>query len=425
MIDMQGNVVFVSSFVPRKCGIATFTSDLVNGVGISASDGFRPTVVAMQSGPELRYDKPVRFRIRKEMEHDYIHAADYVNFSSADVVCLQHEFGLFGGAAGAYINLFLERVNKPVITTLHTVLENAPSEYFRSLSDVCQASECVVVMNKRGIKMLRDIYGVPAGKIKLIPHGIPDLPFSVGDYHKQKLGIGRRKVILTFGLLSRHKGIEVMLRALPSIVKADPSVLYIVLGATHPEVLRREGQRYKFKLEKIVAQLKLAENVVFHNRFVDKRELFEFLIAADVYVTPYLNKEQLTSGTLAFAVGAGKAVVSTPYWAAEELLAEGRGKLVHFGDSEELAGTILEIFNDETLFFSMKTRAYSYGRSMIWQKVGQAYRKLFTAQKPALVISSSAQPDIYNCKTRCMSRFALPYRKLLQDADPLQIHRSA
>ena len=425
MINTRAKVVFVCSFVPRKCGIATFTSDLINGVAVSAADAFRPAVVAMQSGPELRYDKPVRFRIRKELEHDYIHAADYVNFSSADVVCLQHEFGLFGGPAGAYINLFLERVNKPVITTLHTVLQSAPGDYLRSLRDVCRASECVVVMNKRGIKMLRDIYGVPAAKIKLIPHGIPDLPFGGGSRHKQKLGIGRRKVILTFGLLSRHKGIEVMLRAMPSIVKADPSVLYIVLGATHPEVLRSEGQRYKFELEKIVAQLKLSENVVFHNRFVDNRELFEFLSAADVYVTPYLNKEQLTSGTLAFAVGAGKAVVSTPYWAAEELLADGRGKLVHFGDAEELAGTILEIFNNKTVFFSMKTLAYGYARSMIWQKVGQAYWKLFTAQKTALVIPSAAQPDIYSCKTPSMSRFALPYRKLLQNADPLRIHRSA
>ncbi len=425
MIETGKNIVFVGSFVPRKCGIATFTADLVSSITASVSDGFDPTVIAMQSGPELHYNKPVGFTIQKERENDYIYAADYVNFSSAHAICLQHEFGLFGGPAGAYINLFLERVNKPVITTLHTVLENAPSEYFRSLNDVCQASQSVVVMNKRGIRMLRDIYGVPAAKIKLIPHGIPDLPFAGSDYYKHKLGIGRRKIILTFGLLCRHKGIEVMLRALPSIVKSDPSVLYIVLGATHPEVLRREGRRYKLKLEKLVTELKLDKNVVFHNRFVDDRQLFEFLGAADIYVTPYLNKEQLTSGTLAFAVGAGKAVVSTPYWAAEELLADGRGKLVNFGDSEELSAAILQILNNETLFFSMKTRAYSYGRSMTWPKIGRSYWKLFTAHKLAVVVPSAAQRNLYPGKTPAASRFALPCRKLLKNADLPQMHRSA
>ena len=330
--EMVKKVAFISSYPPRKCGIATFTSDLIHNVNLAAKGQFEPVVIAMQPGTELECDTPVELRIRKDVKYDYITAADLINSCDVDVISVQHEFGLFGGEAGSYIGLLLERLNKPVITTLHTVLEKASSEYFESLNNVCETSSKVIVMNNRGVDMLRSLYGVPESKIRLIPHGIPDLPYAQNGYYKRKLGMAGRKTILTFGLLSRNKGIEVMLKALPTIVKAAPSVLYIVLGATHPEVLRREGQAYKLRLERMVRDLELQANVVFHNRFVSDEELFTFLGAADVYVTPYLNKEQLTSGTLAFAVGVGKAVVSTPYWAAQELLAQGRGKLVPFGD---------------------------------------------------------------------------------------------
>jgi glycosyltransferase involved in cell wall biosynthesis len=244
---------------------------------------------------------------------------------------------------------------------------------------VCELSNRVVVMNKRGVEMLQDIYGVPGRKIKLIPHGIPDLPFAASNYYKRKLGISGRRIILTFGLISRNKGIEIMLRALQTIVKADPSILYIVLGAIHPEVLRCEGLSYEVELKRMVMDLGLQGNVVFHNRFVDDEELFRFLGAADIYVNPYLHREQLTSGTLAFAVGAGKAVVSTPYWAAQELLAQGRGKLVRFGDSEHIAQSIIELLRNQSLFSQMRRRAYEYGRSITWLKVGQAYWRLFGA----------------------------------------------
>lgn len=376
-------VAFISSYSPRKCGIATFTSDLINNMGLAGGEEFEPLVIAMQSKSVLEYDKPVRLKIRKDVKYDYTSAADYINFSDVDIVSVQHEFGLFGGDGGSHLSLLLKRLKKPVIATLHTVLERPSAEYFDSLTDVCEASDKVIVMNKRGIKMLQDIYYVPAQKIKLIPHGIPDLPFDDSNYYKRKLGLDGRKIILTFGLLSKNKGIEVVLKALPRIIKANPSILYIVLGATHPEVLRREGQSYKFKLERIVRDLGLQRNVVFHNRFVDDEELFLFLGAADTYVTPYLHKEQLTSGTLAFAVGAGKAVVSTPYWAAQELLAQGRGKLVPFGDSENIARSIAEILSNKSLFTRMKRRAYEYGRSTTWPKVGQSYWKLFTSQVPS------------------------------------------
>ncbi|MHC4191321.1 MAG: glycosyltransferase family 4 protein [Planctomycetota bacterium] len=386
IIKPAKRVVFISSYRPRKCGIATFTSDLIANIELASEGEFEPIVVAMESGVELEYDESVKLKIRKDVKYDYIRTADYINFSDVDVVSVQHEFGLFGGEGGSYLSLLLERLNKPVITTLHTVLEKPSAEYFYSLIDVCEASDKVIVMNKRGIKMLHNIYDVPESKIELIPHGIPDLPFADSSYYKSKLGMTGRKTILTFGLLSKNKGIEVMLRALPTIVKADPSALYIVLGATHPDVLHREGQSYKLKLERMVMDLGLQSNVVFYNRFVEDEELFGFLGAADVYVTPYLHKEQLTSGTLAFAVGAGKAVVSTPYWAAQELLAQGRGKLVRFGDSEHMAQSVVEILSNNSMFSRMKRQTYEYGRSMTWPKVGQTYWKLLRAQVPSTPI---------------------------------------
>ena len=400
-------VAFVSSYPPRKCGIATFTSDLINNMKLAAGEEFESQVFAMQSTNELHYHKPVKLTIRKNVKYDYLSAANYINSSDIDVVFVQHEFGLFGGDGGSHLNILLKRLNKPAITTLHTILEDPSAEYFDSLTDVCMASDRVIVMNKRGIRMLRDIYGVSEQKIKLIPHGIPDLPFTHNGYYKRKLGIGGRKIILTFGLLSRNKGIEVMLRALPRIVKTDPSVLYIVLGATHPEVLRHEGQSYKFKLDKIVKELGLQRNVAFHNRFVSDEELLQFLGAADIYITPYLHREQLTSGTLAFAVGTGKAVVSTPYWAAQELLAQGRGKLVRFGDSEHITRSIVEIFNNDSLFSRMKRRAYEYGRPMTWPKTGKAYWKLFCSQAPSVTKPLRPTVDSQNWTIPAYNRQAI------------------
>lgn len=403
-IEAVKKVAFISSYPPRKCGIATFTSDLVVNVKLASEGRFEPLVIAMQSGTELKYDKLVKLKIRRNIEYDYIRAANYINFSDVDIVSIQHEFGLFGGEGGSYLNLILERLNKPVITTLHTVLEKPATEYFDCLTDVCEVSDKVIVMNERGITMLRDIYGVPEVKIELIPHGIPDLPFVDTSYYKHKLGIAGRKTILTFGLLSKNKGIEVMLRALPEIVKAHPSILYMVLGTTHPEVLRLEGQSYKFKLEKIIRELGLQKNVVFHNRFVSNGELLQFLGAADIYVTPYLNKEQLTSGTLAFAVGAGKAVVSTPYWAAEELLAESRGILVRFGDSEHLAQSIAKVLNNESLFSRMKRLAYEYGRLITWPRIGQAYWELFSTQEALTSIPLRRETDLLDWNMPVYSR---------------------
>ena len=374
-------VAFISSFPPRKCGIATFTSDLINSTGKSAKGQFEPLVVAMRSDNKLKYNDPVKFEIRQEVKSDYICAADYINFSHVDVVSVQHEFGLFGGKGGSYLSLLLNRLKAPIITTLHTLLDDPGPEYHKSLVEVCKASYKVITMNERGPDMLREIYGISGKKIDLIAHGIPDLPFVDSNYYKHKFGMENRRTILTFGLLNKNKGIEVMLKAMPTIIEVEPSILYIVLGMTHPSVLKHEGESYRFSLQRMVKELGLQEHVIFHNRFVNDEELHNFLCAADIYVTPYLNQEQLTSGTLSFAVGTGKAVVSTPYWAATELLAEGRGKLVPFGDSRQMSDVIIDILEKSSQFYSLRRRAYEYGRTRTWPKIGQAYWKLFGAKR--------------------------------------------
>ncbi|MFC1677486.1 glycosyltransferase family 4 protein [Planctomycetota bacterium] len=398
-INKRTNIAFICSFIPRNCGIATFSSDLISNVRLAAGSDFEPTVIAMQPEVPLKYQKPVKLSIRKNIKLDYIRAAQYINSSDIDLVSIQHEFGLFGGSAGDYLNILLKRVKKPIITTLHTILENPASEYYKSLVELCKASQQIIVMNTRGIKILRNVYGVSETRIKLIPHGIPDIPFSDGNHSKRRLGLNGRKTILTFGLLSRNKGIEVMIRALPKIIKTDPTILYVVLGTTHPEVLRSEGPSYKNKLKKLVDQLNLQKNVLFRDRFVEDSELFRFLTAADIYVTPYLHEEQLTSGTLAFAVGAGKAVVSTPYWAAQELLANDRGRLVGFGDSQALAKSIIEIIQNDLLFTKMRSRAYKYGRTMTWPRIGHHYWKLFQAGLAKIPATLRLKSALQNQKT--------------------------
>lgn len=399
-------IAFITSYAPGKCGIATFASDLITNISSSTANGFEPFVIAMQSDARLKYANPVRLKIRRDIPNDYVLAANYINFSNINALSVQHEFGLFGGQAGSYLNILLRELKKPVITTLHTVLEHPPREYFDSLTNLARDSETLIVMNRHGIKMLRDIYCVPPSKIRLIPHGIPDFPFVNTSPYKRMLSMSARKTILTFGLLGRNKGIEVMLRALPAIVKVYPSTLYIVLGATHPEVLRREGQSYKQELEKIVADLGLQQNVLFCNKFVDEYLLEKFLCAADIYVTPYKNKEQLTSGTLALAIAAGKAVVSTPYRAAQELLAQGRGRLVPFGDSHQMAKAITKILSDSSAFNKMRKRAYDYGRSMTWPGVAQAYFRLFKAHTSSIQVP--LKPTIQSREWKTPAYASLP-----------------
>ena len=383
----QRKIAFISSFPPRRCGIATFTSDLIQNTCRASARGFQPIVVAMQSDSSQQFYEPVECVIRRDVKSDYMEAADFINFCDVEAVSLQHEFGLFGGSAGSYIVPLLRKLNVPVISTLHTILDKPSPEYYKAMIDICDCSGTVIVMNRIGISMLRDIYEVPMKMIKLVPHGIPEVPFGRSEQYKRKLGLSGRKVLMTFGLIGPNKGIEVMLGAMPAIVRKNPEVLYLVVGTTHPEIVRKQGHSYRNKLRDLVTASGLENNVVFHDQFVTNAELSDFLAATDIYVTPYLNKEQLTSGTLAFAVGCGKAVISTPYWAAEELLADGRGVIVPFGDSQRIAEEINKLLGDDSLLHCIMQRAYDYGRAITWPKIGRLYRDILTVRKPLLCTS--------------------------------------
>lgn len=370
-------VAFISSFLPRKCGIATFTNDLIRNAARAGEKNFVPVVLAMENAP-LTYDDRVVFKIKREAKKDYIAAADYINFSGVSAVSLQHEYGLFGGEAGNYINLVLKKASPPVVTTLHTLLENPDQAMYQQLVTISELSDKIVVMSKRSRRMIVEQYRVPESKIAYIPHGVPDIGFVDSKHYKLSLGFADRTVILTFGLLAANKGIEYAIEALPSVVKEHPSILYVIVGVTHPEVVRHEGESYRLSLMRLVKNLGLAEHVAFIDRFVDDDELKLLLSAADYYLTPYLVKEQAISGTLSFALGAGKAIISTPYWYAEELLDEKRGVLVPFRDSKAIGDALAELLADPARTYEMRERAYEYGRGMTWVKSGAMYWEMLS-----------------------------------------------
>ena len=370
-------VAFVGDYFPRKCGIATFTHDLWGAVS-SQFPAIESFVVPVNDTPEgYNYSSEVRFEFLENDLDSYRRTADYLNFSNVDVVCLQHEFGIYGGPAGSFILPLLRDLSIPIVTTLHTILQSPNSDQRRVLQELSALSARMVVMSERGRKMLQEIYGVSGDKIDLIPHGIPDVPFVDPNFFKDQFGVEGKHVLLTFGLLSPNKGIESALRALPEIIKEFPDLVYIILGATHPNLVRENGETYRLNLERLVQDLGIKRNVSFYNRFVDLEELKKFLGVADIYITPYLNAAQITSGTLAYAVGSGKAVISTPYWHAEELLAEDRGVLVPFGDTSAIAREVIALLRDETRRHAMRKRAYLYGRESIWSNVAHLYMESF------------------------------------------------
>jgi glycosyltransferase involved in cell wall biosynthesis len=373
-------VAFVSSYRPTQCGIATFTSHLVHNVQLAASGAGQPVVIAMDSDGDVDYAKPVEIKIRRDVRYDYVAAADYLNHSDVDVVSLQHEFGLFGGMAGAgeYLEHFLAHLKIPLVTTFHTVLQDPSSDQYRMTRAIADCSVNLVVMSDRGADMLEKVYGVPSPKIHLIPHGTPDLPLMASSRGKRAAGLEDRTTILTFGLLSPNKGVEVMIRAMDRIAAQMPEAIYIVLGVTHPNLLKTEGESYRRSLEDMVRTMGLEEHVVFHNQFVDDRNLYAYLQMADFYVTPYLSEQQNVSGTLAFALGTGRVIISTPYWHAQELLADGHGRLVPFDDPASLAQTILALKEDPEEYLRIRSRAYAKGRNMTWAVVGEAYWSLLS-----------------------------------------------
>lgn len=370
-------IAFIGDYLPRKCGIATYTHDVRQAIAsqFPETDCLVVPVNDIEGG--YNYPAEVRFEIAEQELAGYRRAADFLNFSSVDVVCLQHEYGIFGGPAGSHILALLGELEAPVVTTLHTVLQEPSADQRRVLEQLAELSSRLIVMSHRGKEFLRDIYGVAEEKIDLIPHGIPDMPVVDPNFYKDQFGVEGKNVLLTFGLLSPNKGVEYALRAMPAILEEFPETVYIVLGATHPNLVREQGESYRIGLERLARELGIEKNVTFDNRFVSLAELKEYIGAADVYITPYLNPTQITSGTLAYCFGCGKAVVSTPYWHAEELLADGRGILVPFADSEAIAREVRGLLRDDTGRHAMRKRAYLLGREMIWSHVAELFMESF------------------------------------------------
>jgi len=370
-------IAFVGDHLPRKCGIATFTSDLLAAVAAAhpQSQCFSVSVNDIRGGYE--YPQVVRFEIEEQDLSSYLRAADFLNISGVDIVCLQHEFGIFGGLAGGHILVLLRELRMPVVTTLHTILREPKADQRRVIHELVALSTRLVVMAERGRQMLQEIYQAPPAKIDLIPHGIPDVGFVDPTDFKDQFGVEGKVVLLTFGLLSPNKGIEYVLNALPHILAEFPDVVYIVLGATHPNELREHGEAYRLSLEILAKKNKLEKNVIFYNRFVELETLKEFIGAADFYITPYLNEAQITSGALAYTFGAGKVVISTPYWHAAELLAEDRGVLVPFRDAPAIAREVIGLLRDDTRRRAIRKNAYRLGRDMVWSNVARLYMRSF------------------------------------------------
>lgn len=371
------HVAFIGNYLPRQCGIATFTTDLCESVASAYPETACIALPVNDIESGYAYPPRVRFELAEKDIVSYRRAADFLNINNVDVVCLQHEYGIFGGRAGSHILTLLRELRMPIVTTLHTVLRDPNPDQRRVLEEIASLSDRLVVMSSRAAEFLQEIYRTPAEKIDIIPHGIPDVPFVDPAFYKDRFGVEGRTVLLTFGLLSANKGIENVIAALPDVLARHPNVVYIILGATHPHVKRHEGETYRMSLERLAREKGVAGHVIFFNRFVTLEELVEFIGAADIYITPYLNREQIASGTLAYTVGAGKAVISTPYWYAEELLTEERGVLVPFRDPSALAEQINRLLDDETARHAMRKRAYLFGREMIWSRVAERYMESF------------------------------------------------
>jgi glycosyltransferase involved in cell wall biosynthesis len=371
-------IAFLGNYLPRNCGIATFTHDLSTAVSNQAGVDQEVIVAAMNDLPEgYAYPEIVKFELRQDHLIDYSRAADFLNFSHIDVVSLQHEYGIFGGEEGSNVLSFVRDLARPVVVTCHTVLKEPRPIQKEILCEIAAESEKLVVMSKLAFGFLEDAYGIPSDKIAYIPHGIHDVPFIDPNYYKDKFGVEGRRVLLTFGLLGRHKGIEYVIEALPEIVARHPKTTYVVLGATHPFYVRKEGESYRLSLQRKVRDLGLEEHVMFYPRFVELDELLEYLGATDIFITPYLMLQQITSGALSYAMGTGKAVVSTPYWHAEELLADGRGCLVPPRDPKALAREVIGLLDDEVKLTVMRKRAYNHCRGMVWSAVARSYLDLF------------------------------------------------
>ncbi|MGB7055582.1 MAG: glycosyltransferase family 4 protein, partial [bacterium] len=370
-------IAFIGNYLPRQCGIATFTTDLCESI---ASEFTKLTCLALAvNDVEAGYSYPprVRFELAQNDIVSYRRTADFLNINNIDLVSLQHEYGIFGGVAGNHILALLRELRMPLVTTLHTVLRQPDASQRKVMLELIRLSDRLVVMSQKAAEFLHDVYQTPQEKIEIIPHGIPDIPFVDSNFYKDQFGVEGKIVLLTFGLLSSNKGIENMIKALPAVLERYPNTVYVVVGVTHPHTLKQEGEAYRLSLELLAEECGVKKAIIFHNRFVSLDELVKFICTTDIYITPYVNPEQIVSGTLAYVVGAGKPVISTPYWYAQELLDDNRGVLVPFNDPEAIAAQVLFLLENSVKRHAMRKRCYLLGREMIWPVVANRYMKCF------------------------------------------------
>jgi glycosyltransferase involved in cell wall biosynthesis len=387
---LPSRIAVVGNYLPRQCGIATFTTDLCNAISAEYGSARLFAVPVNDTEPGYAYPERVRLALQQDDLSSYEQAADFLNFTNFDLVCLQHEYGIFGGPAGNHILTLLRRLKMPVITTLHTVLREPNSDQRRAMEEIADISDRLIVMSELSSQFLQEIFKVPGNKIDMVPHGVPDLPFLDPNFYKDRFGVEGKAVLLTFGLLSPNKGIENVIRALPEILSKHRNVVYIVAGATHPHILRREGDAYRAYLQELTKEMGVESQVLFHNRFVSPTEMVEFIGAADIYITPYRFEAQVVSGTLAYALGAGKAIISTPYWHAIELLDDRRGALVPFQDSEAIARKTVELLDTPAIRHSMRKRGYVFAREMVWKRVAQGYMTSFVQARSDRILRPRA-----------------------------------
>jgi glycosyltransferase involved in cell wall biosynthesis len=375
--SLPSRIAVIGNYLPRQCGIATFTTDLC--AAISAEYGTARLLALPVNDTEDGYDYPARVRwsLAQDDVRSYQEAAEFLNFNNIDMVCLQHEYGIFGGAAGSHILHLLRGLKMPLVTTLHTVLREPDTKQLMVMEEIAELSDRLIVMSQLSSQFLQEIFKVPGSKIDMVPHGVPDLPFLDPNFYKDRFGVEGKAVLLTFGLLSPNKGIENVIQALPQILSKHKNVAYIVAGATHPHILRREGDKYRASLQALAKEVGVESQVIFHDRFVSPEEMAEFIGAADIYITPYRYEEQVVSGTLAYALGAGKAIISTPYWHAIELLDDRRGALVPFQNPGAIAQKTIELLDTPAKRHAMRKRAYLFARDMVWKRVAQGYMESF------------------------------------------------
>jgi glycosyltransferase involved in cell wall biosynthesis len=418
-------VTYISTYPPRECGLASFNKNLMSAIKSNFDEedtGEQGSVIAINSDNlgEYNYPPEVEFVIRQNEPDDYRTAAGLINESDTDICILQHEFGIFGGEAGIYILSLVNQLKKPLITIFHTVLERPSGQQKVAIQNIAKKSDRVIVMGTYAIQMLQQIYNIPKEKISYVEHGAPDMEISADNPLKAEKLFNDHKVLLTFGLISRNKGLETVIRALPEIIERHKDVVYVILGSTHPGILKSSGEEYRDYLIQLAEELNVTDHVVFINRYVSEEELMKYLSATDIYVSPYLNEAQITSGTLCYAVRAGAAVVATPYWHAKELLSNGRGRLFNFKDEKGLASAIIELLDKPVLWHGIKERAYEYGTHLKWTIIGNNYIDIIedvieNQDVNERILRQIIDPEI-------MPEFSLDYVKLLTDSTGIIQH---